>query len=373
MRSTAATLALALVCIAPAVHAQTLTTWRIPYDDAAAVQLAATPTAVFYVDAFGQIGEVSTATGIFRAWKLPFFASNPGGIQFQPLDGTLFVTSVQDCAIGQFDPDTQLFRKWQLPVCPRDLTTDAQGRLVFTSHSPDASAFFVGRLDPVTNTAETWQIPDLMLTPGDDFADAIAVSPSGGLFFHVNGFRHRVVVQLTPSTGVFDAWNVQAQPFYGTATDPAGNFLFQEIDAGGVRRIARLSPTSGHLTEWDFAGDFDQDLMFESGRAFFMQFSPTPAVVALDTSVPGSDTSPSVFSSGPTVSSVSSILPTVTRHHLFRVGFTLPRVVHASSSTSGAFTSWPVAGSGRSTTSSGSVFFTTTTSSGHPAIGKLTP
>jgi hypothetical protein len=140
-----------------------------------------------------------------------------------------------------------------------------------------------------------------------------------------------------------------------------------------VRRLARLSPGTGQLTEWNFNGDFERDLMFEAGRAFFLQISPTPNVVALDPSVSGIG-SVLTTSSSASVASVSSIVPEVTYHHIFRAGLAFAHVESVSASTSGAFTTWPIGTPQFATTNAdGAVFFTTATGTGRPAIGRLTP
>jgi streptogramin lyase len=370
------------VCLTARIaEAGELTAWRLPFSAAQPLQVAAGAGGVSYVDFDGGtgatlLGLLDTDRGRFREIQIPFFAGS-GDLRVRPDDGAVFLTDAAVGDLGQGDVVGRRFRRWTPPggVGVRSFVFDGASVVLFLGGDADGR-MSVGRLDTATGDIAIWPLPDSMALPGDDFAWRIVRAADGTVIVNVNGFAHPgQLVRLDLATGVFTAWVTPAAPVFPLVADAAGRIYFQEI-AGGVRRIARLVPATGQLTEWNFPipdVDFTGEMALESGRLLFALNNPID-MAALDPSAPGDESLLAPFVAAPVTPSTAVISPVVTRHARSRAGSARPTVSTVPATAMGAFTTWDTGanfvsvGSG---TGSGAVFGTGDV--GGPAIIKFVP
>jgi streptogramin lyase len=383
MRTTATIVAASLGALfaSTAARAASLTEWQLPFPSPQASQIAVGSAGVYYIDVDGDagisfLGRLDPVEGKFKEIQIPFAVGSGNDLQVRPSDGAVFTCDGDAGQIVQADVDGRELRTWLLPAAAsiglRSLAFDDQGRVLFLSSS-FAAPTVVGRLDPTTGLIETWQVPEAVVTTGEDTAAQMVRLADGSALFNLNGFAHpAAVARLDLTTGVFTSWVTPVPPVFGLAADGSGAVYFQETGPS-LQGVARLIPSTNVLTEWTLGSsdEFTQNLIFESGRAFFGTDNPV-ALFALDPSVAGSDSTLSPLASDPVVSASVVVSPVVTRHVAHRHGHAKEVDRTRAATVTGAFTRWKagtaeyVAGDG-----AGGVYYTGGTDG--LSIAKLVP
>ena len=354
MRATTTAAVLFGVCLTAQVsEAAVLTSWRLPFSNSQPLQVAAAAGGgVYYVNFDGEgatatyLGLLDTARGKFREIQIPFFAGS-GDLRVRAGDGAVFLTDAATGELGQGDVAGRTFSRWTLPdgAFVRSFVFDDAGRILFLANNQDGR-MQIGRLDTATGALSVWPLPDSMADPGNDFAWRIVKATGGTVFVNVNGFTHRgQLVRLDLATGVFTAWATTAQPVFGLVTDAAGAVYFHEIDPD-VRRVGRLVPSTGQLTEWNFPiadVEFLGEMALETGRLFFGLNNPI-GLAALDPTAAGDESVLAPFVADPVTPSTAVISPVVTRRARSRAGSARPAVSAPPATASGAFTIWDTGG-----------------------------
>lgn len=181
----------------------------------------------------------------------------------------------------------------------------------------DSSSGDLGRGDVASRNFWRWTLPD--------------------------GAYPRQLVRLDLATGVFTAWATPGQPVFALAADAAGGVYFHEVD-GDLRRVGRLVPATGQLTEWNFDPpnvEFTGEMALEAGRLFFAISNPAGMVVALDPTVAGDESIIAPFVADPVTPSTAVISPVLTRRARSRTGRVHPVVSAPPAAALGAaFTTW---------------------------------
>jgi streptogramin lyase len=368
------------VCLtAQASEAGELTAWRLPFANSSALQVAAGAAAVSYVDFDGGtgatfLGALDTSRGRFAEMRIPF-AAGSGDLRVRAGDGAVFLTDADTGDLGWGDVARREFRRWTLPggaYIRSFVFDDARGVLFLAGNAE--GRLMIGRLDTTTGAVATWPLPDSIAVPGDDFAWRIVNVADNSVIINMNGFVHRgQLVRLDLTTGVFTSWATPAQAVFALVADAAGTVYFHEVDSG-IRRVSRLVPATGQLTEWDFPvdeGDFQGEMALETGRLIF-GVNGAVGLAALDPTAPGSDSLVTPFVADPVTPSTAVIRPAVTRHARTRVGNARPVASAVPATALGAFTTWDtgavVLGSGDG---AGAVYGAA--GAGGPAIAKFVP
>jgi streptogramin lyase len=338
---------------ARASEAAEVTSWRLPFSDSQPMQVAAGPgSGVSYVNFDGGtgatfLGLLDAERGRFSEMRIPFFAGT-ATLRVRPGDGAVFLTDVESGDLGQGDVENRAFRRWTLPgdIYIRSFVFDGASVVLFLAQ--DTERLLVGRLDTTTGAITTWPLPDSIATPFDDFAWRIVKAPDGTVVINMNGFVHRgQLVRLDLATGVFTSWATPGQAVFALLADPAGAVYFHEIDSD-LRRVGRLIPATGQLTEWDFPDsqvEFGEEMALQSGRLLFSRvihdgISPPFGVSALDPTAAGIESVVAPFVAAPVTPSTAVVNPVVTRHARRRSGAARPVVSTAPATTLGAFTMW---------------------------------
>ena len=349
MRATMVGAVLFGVCLtAQASEAAELTAWHLPFSGSSPFQVAVGAGGVSYVDFDGGTGEtflgvLDTQRGRFNEMRTPFFAGS-GDLRVRAGDGAVFLTDSATGDLGRGDVASRDFWRWTLPggAGVRSFVFDDAGRVLFLAGNAEGR-MMIGRLDTATGAVSIWPVPDSMDTPGEDFAWRIVKLADGSVLVNMNGFAHpRQLVRLDLATGVFTAWATPGQPVFALAADAAGSVYFHEVDSG-LRRVGRLVPATGELTEWNVDlpdVEFLGEMALESGRLFFGINNPV-GMVALDPTVAGDESVLAPFVADPVTPSSEVISPVVTRRARSRAGRVRP-VVSAPPATAlgSAFTTW---------------------------------
>jgi streptogramin lyase len=348
MRATAiGAVVLGVWLTAQASEAGELTAWRLPFAIASVYQVAAGAGGVSYVDFDGGtgvtfLGVLDTNRRRFMEMQVPFFAGS-GTLRVRAGDGAVFLTDSDTGDLGRGDVARRDFWRWTLPggAYVRSFVFDDAGRVLFLAGNADGR-LMVGRLDTATGAVAMWPLPDSIAVPVDDFAWKIVKLADGSVVINMNGFVHRgQLVRLDLATGVFTSWATPAQAVFALVTDAAGSVYFHEIDSG-IRRVSRLVPATGLLTEWDFPiaeVEFTGEMVLETGRLMFGINNPI-GLAALDPTAPGNDSVVAPFVAEPVTPSTAVIRPVVTRHARSRVGDARPVVSTVPATALGAFTTW---------------------------------
>jgi len=355
--------------------------WRIPFDDAQPLQIAATPGAVYYMDfVLRSIGRLDLASSRVTQWFPKLTTSSPGDIELRSSDGTLFVTSSPadgHYEIGHFDPSSRIYRHWEMPpalAATSDLALDGQGRVLFAAMAKDGAHYVIGRLDASTNVFTTWPIPDSMVPP-ESYANQVATAPDGSVFFNIGGFTARGVAHLNVATGVFTMWTAPHDVVFAIALDASGAVIFQQ-QATGLDEIARLIPGTGQLTEWVLPYQPSDDFALYGGRLFSGGNDPAglapSSVSALDLSRPAADSVVTPRVADPVTPSSTQVQPQIDEGVLFEQGDAQVTVSPAAPVSNGAFTEWtaPLVPTHFSAVVGDAVYFSEQSA---PVIGRLAP
>ncbi|HVV52537.1 MAG TPA: hypothetical protein VHO06_22915 [Polyangia bacterium] len=274
----------------------------------------------------------------------------------------MFTTNLVTSQLALADLDARRLTTWTLPTPPntgpQSIAFDGSGRVLFLA-AGGGSIGVIGRFDPITGLEETWSIPVTIVDPEGDFAWKITAASDGTVFFNINGFTHPAELgRLDPATGVFTSWVTPEPPIFGLAADGSGSVFFQE--QGNTLNVARLVPATNTLTEWTFVDDveFTQNMIFDSGKLVFGNNGPT-AIVSLDPSVAGVDSTLSPTVTDPVVPSSAIVTPVVTTRDPHRHGQARGAVSASTPTSAGPFTVFPtvfpswIAGDG-----TGTIYFT---------------
>lgn len=349
MRTTMVGAVLFGVCFtAQASEAAELTAWRLPFSGSSPYQVAAGAGGVSYIDFDGDagatfLGVLDTARGKFSEMETPFFAGS-GDLRVRAGDGAVFLMDSSSGDLGRGDVASRNFWRWTLPdgAYFRSFVFDDAGRVLFLAGNQEGR-MMIGRLDTASGAVSIWPLPDSLDTPGEDFAWRIVKLADGSVLVNGNGFAHpRQLVRLDLATGVFTSWATPGQPVFALAADAAGGVYFHEVDSD-LRRVGRLVPATGQLTEWNVDlpnVEFPGEMALEAGRLFFAINNPV-GMVALDPTVAGNESILAPFVADPVTPSTAVISPVLTRRARSRTGRVHP-VVSAPPATAlgAAFTTW---------------------------------
>jgi streptogramin lyase len=254
----------------------TLDEWSLPPIFTNPFQITAAPSVAFFIDGswvgpgLGRVGRLNPANNTVTAWVLPFTSSSPGDLGFQR--DYVFISDAAS-AIVQLNPATSTFLKWNLPFGlggPRDFAFDSKGNVYFSVSS--VNGLWIGRLNDATRTFTVWPIPPGLATPGFNWVEDVAVDAGGNVFFAVLGATSppsgNKIGCLNPVTNAFLAWPVPNTPNFAIEVDSAGVIVFIEI-LPASKRVARLTPGSNALREWNFPGDASEFIGIVGTKAFF--------------------------------------------------------------------------------------------------------
>ena len=364
--------------------AATETEWGLPFPAPQPLQVASGSSGTYYIDFDGTSGIAylgrlepgeNPRRAKFKEMATPFQASTGNDLQIRPSDGAVFTTDLATRALALADLDTHRLTTWTMPPAadsgPRSIAFDGSGRVLFISSGSNVDAV-IGRFNASTGLVELWTIPEAIVAPGSDIASRIVQAADGTVFFNVNGFAHpALLARLDLTTGVFTSWVTPGAPIPGLAADGAGAVYFQE--QANTLGVARFVPATGTLTEWTFVDDisFTQNMVLQSGRLFFGNNGPV-AIVSLDPSVLGTDSTLSPTISDPVTPSTSIVRPVVTKRDPHRNDNVRGTLTASSPTARGPFTVYPtdypdyIAGDG-----AGSIYLTG--GADGASIAKLTP